>query len=143
MGTVRGTSVDFDLSSRYLATVRRWGRTMNEPDGEILRMIDVGTGRVCCEHRLPGFEFQVARFSPDGRWLACGIDAWPDHSRNEAVLLNAETGEVCERLRGPFEWVNDFAFLRQCRAIAIAVRGHTLRPLVFWELPNCLFEGGV
>jgi WD40 repeat protein len=130
----RGNDLCFHPAGDRIATVRRWGRIKKDPDGQVLKIWKVANGELLAEHRVEGFEFELARFSPDGKQLACGVQAVNDGLHCGAVLLNADTGEVLERLRGPFDWFTDFAFLPERDAIAIAVQGHTLRPLVLWEL---------
>ncbi|MDB5321105.1 MAG: hypothetical protein JWN40_2736 [Phycisphaerales bacterium] len=130
----KGTHVSFDPTGRRIATVRRWGRLAKDPSGEILKIWSFPELTNVAEHRLPGFEFEAAAFSPDGQTLACGIENVDHGLHHEVILLDAESGQVRQRLRGPFDWCEDFLFLPARNAIAIAARGHTRRPLVLWEL---------
>jgi hypothetical protein len=132
----RGTDVCFDTSGGRIATVRRWGRLMKDPIGEVLKIWTIPGGQLITEHRVAGFEFEVARFSPDGTQMACGITGVENTLHEEAVLLDTESGRVLHRLRGPFNWFTDFAFLPARNAIAIGVQGLTRRPLVLWELSD-------
>ena len=129
-----GTDVCFDTAGSRIATVNRWGRFSNDAISEVLKIWAIPGGQLIAEHRVAGFEFHVARFSPDGTQMACGITSVEHASHEEAVLLDTASGRVIQRLRGPFGWFTDFAFLPARNAIAIGVQGHTRRPLVLWEL---------
>ena len=68
-----GTDVCFDTAGSRIATVNRWGRFSNDAISEVLKIWAIPGGQLIAEHRVAGFEFHVARFSPEGTQMACGI----------------------------------------------------------------------
>ena len=134
--SARGTDICFNPAGDRFTTTLQWSSAPDDPLGQILRIWNSREGTLIAEHRVPGFEFQIVRYSPDGSQLACGLEAVDDIHHKEAVLLDAQSGRVLRRLRAPFEWFTDFVFLPARNAIALGVRGHTRRPLVLWELSD-------
>jgi len=83
---------------------------------------------------MPGYRFQSAAFSPDGKAIVASIHSMKIVPNDDVVLLDATTGELLNRLRGPFRGITDFAFLPARHAVAFAAWGEALRPLTLWEL---------
>jgi hypothetical protein len=53
---------------------------------------------------------------------------------DDALLFDVADGRLIDKLRGPFQTIEDFVFLPERNAIAFAAYGHTLRPLTMWQL---------
>lgn len=85
---------------------------------------------------VPSFVVPCARFSPDGRWIAAGVQKADNNLHDEVVLIDASTGKAVDRFRNKFSWVNDVLFLPEQRAIAVGVKGYTMRPLILWSPQN-------
>jgi hypothetical protein len=127
--------LSFDPTGQFLVGSCRYGPRGVEPNSAAI--LEVKTGKVLREVVVEGYRIAHARFSPDGRHFACAmrIDCEGYSGTNESALIEVETGHVVDRLKADFEQVRDFAFLPHRNEIAVAVFGHTRRPLVLWK-PN-------
>ena len=69
------------------------------------------------------------------RHVACAMraDCEGYSGTNVCALVEFESGRVVDWLKSDFEQVRDFAFLPHRGEIAVAVFGHTRRPLVLWK----------
>ena len=126
--------VDFDPSGRLLAGCCRYAKP--DPEPRAVSIIDVAAGKVVREITIEGYRIQKARFSPDGRFLACAmrLDCEEFAGTNVSVLVDVQTGKIVDRLEADFGQVQDFAFLPHRQEIAVAVFGYTRRPLVLWKV---------
>ena len=125
--------VNFDPTGQFLAGCCTYPGKGVKPKSAVI--LDVKTGTVAREVVVDGYQIQLARFSPDGRYLACAmrLDTEEYSGTNTSALVEIESGKVVDRLKADFEQVRDFAFLPHRNEIAVAVFGHTRRPLVLWQ----------
>ncbi|HEX5243704.1 MAG TPA: DUF4303 domain-containing protein [Tepidisphaeraceae bacterium] len=125
--------LDFDPSGRLLAGCCRYPGKNAAP--KTVSIIDARAGTAVREIAVEGYIIQTARFSPDAKLLACAmrLDREGYAGTNFSALVEIETGKVLDRLEADFEQVRDFAFLPHRNEIAVAVFGHTRRPLVLWK----------
>jgi WD40 repeat protein len=142
---VSGDEVRFDPSGRFVITTWPAGTGIS---GQRLRLVhgspskrtqvlpiwEIDSGELVRELTLPGYRFQSAAFSPDGKMIVASIHPMKMIPNEDAVLFDVTTGNVLNRLRGDFRAITDFMFLPARNAIAFAARGFTLRPLTLWEL---------
>lgn len=126
---VKGNGVSFHPRHNKVVVVDRWS-DKESPACEV----DLDKGGVAAEHRIPGFGIELAVYSDDGSGLACYLMAEGDAMATEAVLIDLHTGKAAKRLRGAFQFINDFAFLPKHQAVAVAGTGESgpMRPLVLW-----------
>jgi hypothetical protein len=141
---VSGDEIRFDPSGRFVVTTWPAGTTIS---GQRLRLVhgspsqrtqvlpiwEIDSGELIRELTLPGYRFQSAAFSPDGKMIVASVHSMKIIPNDDAVLLDATTGKVLNRLRGNFQ-ITDFTFLPARHAIAFAAWGYPLRPLTLWEL---------
>lgn len=132
--------LDFDPSGGLLAGCCRYPGKNASP--KKISLIDVRSGTVVREVGVEGYIIQIARFSPDGKRLACAMRLNREGyaGTNICALVEIETGKVVDRLEDDFEQVRDFAFLPHRHEIAVAVFGHTRRPLVLWKTKGLLIS---
>jgi hypothetical protein len=142
---VSGDEVRFDPSGRFVVTtwpsgINISGQQLRRVHGspsqrtQVLPIWDIDSGELVRELTMPGYRFYSAAFSPDGKTIVAWIHPMKWAESQDVVLLDAVTGKVLDRLRGPFTNVTDFVFLPKRHAIAFAAWGYTLRPLTLWEL---------
>jgi hypothetical protein len=127
-------SLDFDSTGKLIAGACYYAR--KEPEPRTASIIDAKSGKVLREVKVDGFRIQHVRFSPDGNHLACAmrIDSEDHCCTDKSALVEIKTSKVLDELRSDFEQVRDFAFLPHRGEIAVAVFGHTRRPLVLWKV---------
>jgi hypothetical protein len=144
---VSGDCVSLDSTGCYAATTWYVGDyyengvrvgTLSDPEHQrrVVAIWDLDSGELVRELTMPGYTFKVARFSPDGRTLAVSAQPikWEDGVNDDALLFDVADGRLIDKLRGPFQAIEDFVFLPERNAIAFAAYGHTLRPLTMWQL---------
>jgi WD40 repeat protein len=129
--SARGTDICFNPAGDRFTTALHWSSARDDPLRQILRIWNSREGTLIAEHRVPGFEFQIVRYSADGSQLACGLEAVDDIRHQEADLLDAQSGRVLRRLRAPFDWFTDFVFLPARNAIALGVSSRAEPALLF------------
>lgn len=115
--------------------VCRAGNIDAKLDHPTMQRWDAVTGKLLGELGVAGYRLTAARMSPSGQYLACvlRLDKDGPSNRNTCALVELKTGKVLDMLRADFEQVRDFAFIPERLEIAVAVLGHTRRPLVLWK----------
>lgn len=126
--------VDFDPTGSLLAGCCKY-QAEGTAAPRAVTIFDARAGTVVREVVVDGYRIEHARFSPDGRYLACAmrLDTQDYSGTNVSALVEIESGTVIDWLKADFEQVRDFAFLPHRNEIAVAVFGHTRRPLVLWR----------
>ena len=134
----RADGVSFDPLGRCVITTLHYThlppKAMRARE-RLARVFDAATGQLVRDVAVPGFCIARAVFSPGGRRIACAlkVDSKKWAGVDEVALVNGESGRMLDRLKANFESVNDLAFLPHRGEIAVAVFGHTRRPLVLWK----------
>ena len=133
----RGTCVRYSPDGDRVLSVLGLQRTFHaEHETEYLTIRTFPGLEVVKQHRFPGFTVGCARFSPDGKAIAMSLYAVAGGT-HPALVIDAETGQELRRLLGPKEYYDDFVFLPQRNAIALAGRNaQASRQLVIWELSD-------
>ena len=127
-----GQFISFDPTENRFATIRERGSIGDEKESGFLKIWSVPDGKLTKELYFSGIALTSARFSPDGKFIACGMS---DPDGNSAALIEAETGRIVRRLKGPCASFDDFAFMSIRNAIAVA-GGWSEKQLVIWELAD-------
>jgi WD40 repeat protein len=122
---------------RLVASVRQAaGRRRGSPSqpSSSVAVYDATTGKRRSEFRMHRYRFTAAALSPSGRTIACGIEAVADILDQQAVLIDARSGRVVDRLVADFGGHDAFAVLPKRGAVAVGAEGHGRRPLVLWKV---------
>jgi WD40 repeat protein len=123
--------------TRLVASVRQAvgrGRGSAAQNSSRAAIYDPKTGKRRNEFRLHRYRFTAAALSPSGRTIACGIEAVADILDQQAVLIDARSGRIVDRLVADFEGHDAFAFLPKRGAVAVGALGHGRRPLILWKV---------
>ncbi len=134
----RGTCVRYRPDGDRVLSVLGLQRTFHaEHQTEYLTIRTFPGLEVVKQHRFPGFKVGCARFSPHGEAIALALSAVAGPCTHPALVIDAETGRELRRLLGPKQYYDDFVFLPQRNAIALAGRNdQASRQLVIWELSD-------
>jgi WD40 repeat protein len=128
-------ALDFDPTGQVLVGCCQYA--LRDEGPKAASIIDVKSAKVVREVIVEGYRIKHARYSPDGLHLACAMrkDCEGYARTDVSALVEVESGNVLQKLKAEFEQVRDFAFLPHRNEIAVAVFGHTRRPLVLWQVP--------
>jgi len=122
--------LDFDPAGKRLLTcLWTWGESVT-----YARLYTVPDLKAIKQIRVSDFGCNCDRFSADGKRIICGIQKTSDIRPQQALLIDINSERVLKRLQADFESIDDFIDLPKQKEIAVAVFGHTRRPVVLWKV---------